>query len=161
MMRSSASAGSRVPGSDSGDFFVIPGILVSMTSTQDGNADVIVVEDDPFISRMYQVKLAKAGYHILMAGNGKEAVKTISEHHPKLVLMDINMPEMTGIEAFKELKTKGYDFSKTAVVFLTNSNSPNDIEQVAALGGEYLVKSDQTPRGVLELIQKKIGQVSS
>lgn len=132
-----------------------------MTLAKDSNADVIVVEDDPFISRMYQVKLAKAGYHILMGANGKEGVKLINENHPKLVLMDINMPEMSGIEAIKELKHQGYDFSKTAVVFLTNSNNPNDIEQVAGLGGEYIIKADQTPRGVLELIQRKLGQVSS
>lgn len=132
-----------------------------MNVTKDANADVIIVEDDPFISRMYQVKLAKAGYHIVMATNGKEGIKAINENHPKLVLMDINMPEMSGIEAIKQLKTEGYDFSKTSVVFLTNSNNPNDIEQVASLGGEYIIKADQTPKNVLELIQRKLGQVSS
>ena len=132
-----------------------------MTVSKDSHADVIVVEDDPFISRMYELKLAKAGYNIVMGANGREGVKLINEHHPKLVLMDINMPQMTGTEAIEELKHQGYDFSKTAVVFLTNSNSSADIEKVAALGGEYLVKSDQTPRGVLELIQKKLGQISS
>ena len=132
-----------------------------MVVSKDAHADVIVVEDDPFISRMYEMKLAKAGYNIVMGANGKEGVDLINEHYPRLVLMDINMPEMTGTEAIEELKRQKYDFSQTAVVFLTNSNSSADIEKVAALGGEYLVKSDQTPKGVLELIQKKLGQVSS
>lgn len=132
-----------------------------MTVINDKNVDVVIVEDDPFISRMYQIKLVKAGYHILMGSNGREGVKLISTHHPKLVLMDINMPEMSGLEAIAELKLQKYDFSKTAIVFLTNSNALEDIERVAGHGGEYLVKADQTPRGVLELIKKKLGQVSS
>src|SRR5690242_74289 len=101
-------------------------------------ADVVVVEDDPFISRMYEVKLSKAGYHIAMGTNGHEAVKLVKQHHPKLALIDINMPEMTGIEAVKQLKQDNYDFSKTSVVFLTNSNNPNDIEAAKSMGADYL-----------------------
>lgn len=123
--------------------------------------DVVVVEDDPFISRMYEVKLSKAGYNIALGTNGKEAIKLISQYHPKLALIDINMPEMTGIEAVKELKAQGYDFNNTSLVFLTNSNNPNDIEAVKALGAEYLIKADQTPKGVLELIKRKLGEISS
>lgn len=130
-------------------------------ATYDVNPDVVVVEDDPFISRMYEIKLSKAGYHIAMGTNGHEAVKLIQQYHPKLALVDINMPEMTGIEAITQLKHDGYDFSKTKVVFLTNSNNPNDIEAAKAMGADYLIKADQTPRGVLELIKKKLGEVSS
>ena len=121
--------------------------------------EVIVIEDDPFISRMYEVKLSKAGYHIQMGASGKDVITLLNTYHPKLALVDINMPEMTGIEAVKQLKDSGYDFTKTQIVFLTNSNNPNDIEAAKALGGDYLIKADQTPRGVLELIKKKLGQV--
>jgi CheY-like chemotaxis protein len=129
--------------------------------TTNEKADVVVVEDDPFISRMYQVKLAKAGYHIAMGVNGHDAVSLITQHQPRLALVDINMPEMTGIEAVNQLKNDGYDFSRTKIVFLTNSNNPNDIEKAKSMGADYLIKADQTPRGVLELIRKKIGEVSS
>lgn len=121
-------------------------------------AEVVVVEDDPFISRMYEMKLAKAGYKIVMGVNGQEAVKLITEHQPKLAMVDINMPEMSGLDAVEQLKSNGYDFSRTQVVFLTNSNNPNDIEKAKALGADYLIKADQTPRNVLELIQKKLGK---
>lgn len=124
-------------------------------------ADVVVVEDDPFISRMYQVKLAKAGYHIAMGVNGREAVTLITQHQPRLALVDINMPEMTGIEAVNQLKNDGYDFSRTKIVFLTNSNNPNDIEKAKSMGADYLIKADQTPRGVLELIRRKLGEASA
>lgn len=121
-------------------------------------AEVVVVEDDPFISRMYQMKLAKAGYKIVMGVNGQDAVKLITEHQPKLAMVDINMPEMSGLDAIAQLKSNGYDFSRTQVVFLTNSNNPNDIEKAKALDADYLIKADQTPRNVLELIQKKLGK---
>lgn len=129
--------------------------------TVNQKADVVVIEDDPFISRMYQVKLAKAGYHIAMGVNGREAVALITQHQPRLALVDINMPEMTGIEAINQLRDDGYDFSRTKIVFLTNSNNPNDIEKAKAMGADYLIKADQTPRGVLELIRKKLGEVSA
>ena len=128
------------------------------TASADQHPEVVVIEDDPFISRMYEVKLAKAGYHIQMGASGKDVISLLNSYHPKLALVDINMPEMTGIEAVKQLKAEGYDFSKTQIVFLTNSNNPNDIEAAKALGGDYLIKADQTPRGVLELIKKKLGQ---
>ncbi len=121
-------------------------------------AEVVVVEDDPFISRMYEMKLAKAGYKIVMGVNGQDAVKLITEHQPKLAMVDINMPEMSGLDAIAQLKSNGYDFSRTQVVFLTNSNNPNDIDKAKALGADYLIKADQTPRNVLELIQKKLGK---
>lgn len=121
-------------------------------------AEVVVVEDDPFISRMYEMKLAKAGYKIVMGVNGQDAVKLITEHQPKLAMVDINMPEMSGLDAVEQLKSNGYDFSRTQVVFLTNSNNPNDIDKAKALGADYLIKADQTPRNVLELIQKKLGK---
>ena len=121
-------------------------------------AEVVVVEDDPFISRMYEMKLAKAGYKIVMGVNGQEAVKLIAEHQPKLAMVDINMPEMSGLDAVEQLKSNGYDFSRTQVVFLTNSNNPNDIDKAKALGADYLIKADQTPRNVLELIQEKLGK---
>jgi two-component system chemotaxis sensor kinase CheA len=121
-------------------------------------AEVVVVEDDQFISRMYEMKLAKAGYKIVMGVNGQDAVKLITEHQPKLAMVDINMPEMSGLDAIAQLKSNGYDFSRTQVVFLTNSNNPNDIEKAKALDADYLIKADQTPRNVLELIQKKLGK---
>lgn len=123
--------------------------------------DVVVVEDDPFISRMYQVKLVKAGYNIAMGSNGHEAIKLIKQYQPKLALVDINMPELGGIEAITQLKDGGYDFSRTSVVFLTNSNNPNDIEKAKSLGADYLIKADQTPRGVLEMIRQKLGEGST
>ena len=104
------------------------------------------------------MKLAKAGYKIVMGVNGQDAVKLITEHQPKLAMVDINMPEMSGLDAIAQLKSNGYDFSRTQVVFLTNSNNPNDIEKAKALDADYLIKADQTPRNVLELIQKKLGK---
>lgn len=124
-------------------------------------AQLVIVEDDPFISRMYQLKIQQAGYKLAVGENGRQAVQLITEHQPRLALIDVNMPEMTGFEAIEQLKANGYDISRTNFIILTNSNNPNDIEKAKAMGADYLIKADQTPRSILELIQKKLHISSS
>lgn len=118
--------------------------------------DIVLAEDDPFISRMYQIKLAGTGYKVASADNGRVAAELIRAKTPRLVLIDINMPELSGFEVIESLKSGSYNFDHTAVVFLTNSNRKEDVERAKKLGGEYLIKADLTPKSVLELIDSKI-----
>lgn len=127
----------------------------NQTSTEQA-ADIVIAEDDPFISRMYQIKLTGSSYNVVAAGNGYEAAKLIRERQPKVVLLDINMPELGGFEAIEMLKNSGYDLAKTQFIFLTNSTRKEDMEHAKKLGGDYLVKADLTPKRVLELIESKL-----
>lgn len=123
---------------------------------QPKTVDIVLAEDDPFISRMYLVKLQGAGLNVVLASNGRAAVELISAHKPKLVLLDINMPELNGFEAYEVLKRNQYDWSKTEVIFLSNSSKKEDIERAKKLGRDYIVKSYSTPKQVLELIWSKL-----
>lgn len=118
--------------------------------------DIVIAEDDPFISRMYNIKLDLAGYKVSVAASGREAVDIIKASHPRLVLIDIRMPELSGFEVVKLLRHDNYDFSKTAVIFLTNSTKKEDMAEAQALGGEYLVKANLTPKDVLEKINRAL-----
>ncbi len=127
------------------------------TSEEDATpVDIVLAEDDPFISRMYQIKLSGTGYKVASADNGRAAAELIRAHTPRLILIDINMPELSGFEVIESLKSGNYDFDHTDVVFLTNSNRKEDVERANKLGGEYLIKADLTPKSVLELIDSKL-----
>lgn len=118
--------------------------------------DIVLAEDDPFISRMYQIKLSGTGYKVVSADNGRAAAELIRARNPRLILIDINMPELSGFEVIETLKSGNYNFDHTAIVFLTNSNRKEDVERAKKLGGDYLIKADLTPKSVLELIDSKL-----
>lgn len=119
-------------------------------------ADIIIAEDDPYISRMYEVKLALKGKKILVASDGKEALEMIKANHPKLVLMDIYMPEMNGFEVLDALSGAYYNMKKTKVIFLTNSTYHQDKQRAKKLGYKYLIKADLTPSDVIDAIESEL-----
>jgi CheY-like chemotaxis protein len=118
---------------------------------------IILAEDDPFISRMYQVKLSGAGFGVTIKTNGREAYEAIKADKPSLIMLDINMPELSGLEVLAALAGDGFDFSATPVIVLTNSSDPDDRKRAEQYGATYVVKAELTPRQVLDLIDEKLG----
>lgn len=123
----------------------------------DSRKVVLVAEDDPFISRMYQIKLESAGLRVVVKANGREAYEAIKAAAPNLLLLDINMPELTGLELLSALASDNFDFSTMPIMVLTNSSNPEDKKTAQSYGADYLVKADYTPREVLDMIQQKLG----
>jgi CheY-like chemotaxis protein len=120
------------------------------------SADIVIAEDDPYISRMYDFKLGLAGHRAAVASSGEEAVELIKKNQPKLVLMDIYMPELTGFEVIETLLGDKYDLGKTQFVFLTNSTMQKDIDKARKMGADYLIKADLTPAEVTNIIKAKL-----
>jgi len=118
---------------------------------------ILIAEDDPFISRMYQIKLEGAGFRVLVKNNGRDAYEAIKSEHPSLCILDINMPELSGLEVLGALSNDGYDLKDMPVIVLTNSSDLNDRKKAESYGAEYLVKAELTPRQVLNLISEKLG----
>jgi two-component system KDP operon response regulator KdpE len=117
---------------------------------------ILIAEDDPFISRMYQIKLEGAGFRVLVRNNGRDAFETIKSEHPSLAVLDINMPELSGLEVLAALQGDGFDFSSMPVIVLTNSSELSDRNKALSYGAEYLVKAELTPRQVLNIIDAKL-----
>ncbi len=65
---------------------------------------VMIVDDDAAVSNFLQRFLSKKSYQVVVANNGPEAIKLTKEESPQLVLLDIRMPEMNGIEVLQEIK---------------------------------------------------------
>ncbi|GEM_PF-724612 len=118
---------------------------------------ILIAEDDPFISRMYQIKLESAGFRVVLKNNGRDAFEAVKSEHPNLAVLDINMPELSGLEVLSALQNDGFDFAQMPVIVLTNSSELSDRNTAHSYGAEYLVKAELTPREVLNIISEKLG----
>ena len=114
---------------------------------------ILIVEDDSFVMDIYQTKLGQAGYEIIGADNGLEALKKIEKETFDLVLLDIIMPYMDGLEVLKKIKSQE-KYKKLPIILLTNLSQKEEIDKGLSLGASYyLIKSQFTPSEVLEKIK--------
>ncbi len=110
-------------------------------------ATILVVDDEPQIRRVLRTTLASRGYVIVDAKTGEEGIELVRKERPDLVLLDVNMPGMGGIEACREIR-RG---STAPIIMLTVRNGERD--KVAALDAgadDYVVK----PFGIEELLAR-------
>jgi CheY-like chemotaxis protein len=104
---------------------------------------ILVTEDDENIANLFNDFLWVKGYRIIIARNGKEALKQAALETPDLILMDIQMPEMDGLEAMQRLRAQP-QFAFTPIIALTARAMAGDREQCLAAGAnDYLSKPVQ------------------
>ncbi|MBA3678851.1 response regulator [Candidatus Saccharibacteria bacterium] len=114
---------------------------------------VLLVEDNDFIRNMYQLKLAKADLAVVEAIDGKMALDKIAEHKPDIILLDLMMPNVGGLEVLRELKKQGV-VPGLPVIVLTNVMDQQTIAEAKDLGArDYIVKTDLTPSQVVEKLE--------
>lgn len=117
---------------------------------------VLIIEDDPLISRMYQRVFEFEGFEVTMARDGEEGIKKLKglDHKPVMILLDVMMPKKSGIDVLTELKSD----TKTKaipVVVLTNLSGTADAEKALGLGAvKFIVKSQNTPKEVVSQIRE-------
>ena len=122
----------------------------------DPNA-ILVVEDESVLRRLLVTTLRSEGYTVFEAENGDQGRQQAFKHHPRLVLLDIIMPGMNGIEMLQKLRQD--EWGKDAhVVLLTNLDDSEDIERARQFGvKDYLVKSDWSLDELCAEVKEKIG----
>ena len=98
---------------------------------------ILIVDDDKNLRRLYKVELEAEGYRVLLASDGREALVTVQDQNPDIVIMDIRMPGMDGLEAMiKLLKERG---GLPVILNSAYSNYQDNFLTWAAEG--YLIKS--------------------
>lgn len=117
-------------------------------------AKILIVEDDPLISRMYQRVFTFEGFEVEMARDGEEGLSKLKEKQPNLVLMDIMMPRMTGIDVLRKMKEDD-KLKSLPVIVLTNLSGMKDAETAIELGAvKFIVKSDNKPTEVVKQVRE-------
>lgn len=103
-------------------------------------AKILIAEDEPDIRELVAFMLRFAGYEVVAAANGEDAVQTAAREVPDLILMDVRMPRMTGYDACRLMKANP-DLQDVPVVFLSAKGQETEIQSGLAAGAEeYLLK---------------------
>jgi len=112
---------------------------------------ILIVDDEPDILEFLQYNLRKEGYQVVTASDGVQAIKVAAQEKPDLILLDIMMPEMDGVETCRLLRSKN-EFDDTPIAFLTARDE--DFSQIAALdvGGDDYITKPIKPRVLLSRI---------
>ena len=117
--------------------------------------NILICDDAAFMRMMIKDILTKNGYNIVgEAENGAKAVEKYAELKPDLVLMDITMPEMDGIEALKKIKAA--DANASIIMCSAMGQQTMVIESIQSGAKDFIVKPFQADR-VLEAVQKVVG----
>ncbi len=115
---------------------------------------ILVVDDDEYIRELYEEVLKDAGYIVDSAVDGQEGYDKIIKTNYDLVMLDIMMPKMDGVELMKKLAAEKVH---PRVVLLTNLAHDPVMKEGKSLGAlAYLIKADMTPDQLLEQIKKLI-----
>lgn len=105
-------------------------------------ARVLVIEDDPFLRKACATSLQQRGYAVLAAADGEAGLAMARAERPALILLDLLMPKITGLEVLRALKASP-DTQDIPVLVLSNSSRADDRRRVQELGANgYLVKAN-------------------
>jgi len=117
---------------------------------------VFIVEDDPLMSRMYQKIFTFEKYEVDMAGDGEEALAKIPASKPTIILLDVMMPKMNGLQVLEKLKAD-LATKNIPVVMLTNLAGQQDAETALSKGAvKYIVKSEHEPKEIADMVKEII-----
>lgn len=114
---------------------------------------IAIIEDDAAIHQMYRMKFETEGFDVQLASDGESGVGLIKKFHPDIALLDLQMPEVSGLEALREIRAQSWG-KDLPVIILTNlgeEESPDELKDLGISG--YIVKADLTPRQVVARVK--------
>lgn len=119
---------------------------------------ILIIEDDPLVQRMYQKALTYEGFTVDTAPDGAKGTEKAKFGKPDLVLLDVMMPRMNGIEVLEALKSDT-NTSSIPIIMLTNLSGTQDAQTALNKGAvAYLVKSEYKPKEVAAKVSEVLGQ---
>jgi DNA-binding response OmpR family regulator len=104
---------------------------------------VLVADDDVDILSLVRLRLERSGYSVVSARNGVEALALVRNRHPDVAILDVSMPEMTGIEVTRRLREEHLD---VPVILLTARARDVDVEAGADAGADVYVTKPFSPQ---------------
>lgn len=121
---------------------------------------ILLIEDESFIADLYTHELTKNGYQVKVAGDGILGLQLLQQETFDLLLLDIMLPGMHGLEVLRQWRTK-YPDSKMPVILLTNLGQEEVIKEAFTLGAKgYLIKASYTPQQIATEVMNALSQTT-
>ena len=124
----------------------------------DKKVKVAIIEDDMAIVQMYRTKFETEGYDVATAPDGASGLDLIEKFGPDIILLDLMMPNMNGLDMLKQLRSQasGRD---AKVVVLTNMGDTETATKVYKMAADdYIVKAEMTPKQVAERVKELLAK---
>jgi CheY-like chemotaxis protein len=119
---------------------------------------ILVVDDNPQMHQLYRAALARSGYRLLVANSGAEALLVLSNHFPDLILLDLAMPTMDGLEFLRVLREQP-EWRNIPVIVITAFSTGNGLECTKDLGVVgHMVKAAFSVKELRAQIAKSLGE---
>lgn len=126
----------------------------------DGAKRVLLAEDDRFLRRAGEAALKRAGYEVLAAADGEEALRMAREQLPSLVLLDLIMPKMQGFEVLTALKQDPAT-AAIPVIVLSNLGQEGDVQQAMQAGARaYFIKAKLSVQDLVKHVDEALAEVT-
>jgi DNA-binding response OmpR family regulator len=113
---------------------------------------VVIIEDDPVIARVYETKLNAAGHQVTVVNNGEQGIETVKNLKPNLVLVDLMLPDLSGVEVIKNLRR---DITFSQIPIIAYSGADDEVMEKAQEANPtvLLSKREMSPREIFENVQ--------
>jgi len=119
-------------------------------------AKILIVEDEKLLNEAYEMVLKKEGHDVSTALNGEEALQIFESHKPDLILLDLRMPKMDGVEFLKKLETKDKDPDLSIIVF-SNYDEQKEIDEAFKHGAtRYILKAWSSPKELVKVVNETL-----
>jgi len=116
---------------------------------------ILLIEDDVFVADLYKKVLDKVGYEVVIAEDGEKALDIVKKDSYSLILLDIMLPKLTGLEVLAALKKEGSGTEHIPVYALSNLGEENIVKEAYKLGvSGYLMKSNYLPKQLADEVSR-------
>lgn len=121
-------------------------------------AKILIAEDDATLRTAYETVLTMEGFEVLSASDGLEGLRMALDSKPDLIVLDMLMPNMDGMEFLRTFKKQSQS-SDTKIIVFSNIASPDKMKEATDLGAlKYLTKATFTPKEMVATIKEALGQ---
>ena len=121
---------------------------------------ILAVDDERHIVRLIQVNLERAGYQVITAYDGREALKKIEQEHPDLVVLDVMMPYMNGLETMKQIRSNPKTHS-LPVIMLTAKAQDQDAFRGYEYGADIYLTKPFNPVELLTFVNRIFSEMDT
>lgn len=121
-----------------------------------GEIKLLIVDDDMTLRELYEERMRAEGYTILSATDGEEAIQKATSEHPDVILLDVMMPKINGIDVMKMLREKEETADIPIIILTALVQEIDKIKGMMKAGDGYLIKSEIMPKDVVEKVKQSL-----
>lgn len=118
---------------------------------------ILIVDDDLTLREMYEERLKFDGYQVVGASDGEDALEKVKKEVPDLILLDVMMPKLNGIDTMKKLREDNQTKHIPIIILTALIQEIDKLKTVMTDRDGYLIKSEQMPKEVISKVKEILG----